>query len=110
MLGTASYADVVPRLFAWATVDVHAETYADAEYDDYESEMVFYDSEGDRIVTESFQDWRSGRHKEGLRPYANGAGEVDFWRLELTLNTLGRAFLVVDRFAADGGRLLTVTP
>jgi hypothetical protein len=49
----------------------------------------------------------SGRLTQGLRPYANGAGEVDFWRLDLTLNELGKAFLMVDRFRMDGGRLLT---
>jgi len=32
---------------------------------------------------------------------------VDFWRLELTLNEPGKAFLVVDRFGMEGGRLLT---
>jgi len=32
---------------------------------------------------------------------------VDFWRLELTLNELGRAFLVVDQFAREGGQQLT---
>ncbi len=42
-----------------------------------------------------------------LRPYKNGAGEVDFWRLELTLNDVGKAFLVVDGFAASGRRQLT---
>ncbi|MFT7840678.1 hypothetical protein Q5530_31430 [Saccharothrix sp. BKS2] len=52
-------------------------------------------------------EWRSGRLAQCLRPYANGAGGVDFWRLELTLNELGKAFLVVDRFEMDGRRLLT---
>lgn len=43
-----------------------------------------------------------------MRPYANAAGEVDYWRLELTLNELGKAFLIVDRFAAEGEQQLTV--
>ena len=42
-----------------------------------------------------------------LRPYTNGAGEVDFWKLELILNDLGRAFLVIDEFAEGEGKLLT---
>jgi hypothetical protein len=36
---------------------------------------------------------------EGLWTYANGAGEVGFWRLERVLNDLSRAFLLVDEFA-----------
>lgn len=107
LLGLASYAEVVPRLFAWADVRVHEETYDDAEYDQYEAECVIYDNEGDRFVIEDFDEWRSGRLAQGLRPYANGAGEVDFWRLELTLNELGKAFLVVDRFGMASGKLLT---
>jgi hypothetical protein len=107
-LGLASYAEVVPRLFAWAHVQVHEETYEDAaEYAQYEAECVAYDNEGYPSLTEDFDEWRSRRLTEGLRPYANGAGEVDFWRLELTLNELGKAFLVVDRFGMEGGRLLT---
>lgn len=107
LLGCASYAEVVPRLFAWADVHVHEETYDEAEYDEYEAECIIYDDEGDRFVTEEFGEWRKGRLTQGLRPYANGAGEVDYWRLELTLNDLGEAFLVVDRFGMEGGRLLT---
>lgn len=78
-LGFSSYAEVIPRLFAWANVTVHEETY----------------------------DWAEPGYGEGLRPYENASGEVDYWRLELTLNELGRAFLVVDRFASDGLPQLT---
>ncbi|MEU8061788.1 DUF4365 domain-containing protein [Microbispora bryophytorum] len=109
MLGLASYAEVVPKLFAWADVDVHAETYDDAEYDAYKAECVIYD-EGDRFVTEDFDEWRQGLRARGLRPYANGAGEVDFWRLELTLNELGRSFLIVDQFATSGHPQFTPGP
>ncbi|WP_424211044.1 DUF4365 domain-containing protein [Streptomyces sp. BI20] len=107
-LGLASYAEVVPGLFAWADVHVHEETYDDAEYDEYETECVFHDKEGDHFVSETFEEWRGSRLAQGLRPYANSADEVDFWRLELTLNELGRAFLVVDRFGREGGTLLTL--
>jgi hypothetical protein len=85
LLGFASYAKVVPRLFAWANVSHHEETYDRADYEDY---LVEYRS-----------------HE--LRPYRNDAGEVDYWRLELTLNDVGKAFLVVDRFATEGERQLT---
>lgn len=107
LLGLSSYAEVIPRLFAWADVQVHEETYDDAEYDEYEAECIVYDNEGDVFVREDFAQWRGTRLTQGLRPYANGAGEVDFWRLELTLNDLGRGFLAVNRFAIEGGRLLT---
>jgi hypothetical protein len=43
-----------------------------------------------------------------LRPYANAAGEVDYLRLELTLNELNKAFLVIDKFATEGERQLAL--
>jgi len=103
-LGLASYADVVPRLFGWADVALHAETYeeADARGDD---EMFDW---ADYVPPQEEEEEEEEREPHSLRPYANGAGEVDFWRLELTLNEVGRAFLVVDRFATDSGRQLTV--
>ncbi|MBR7830655.1 DUF4365 domain-containing protein [Actinospica sp. MGRD01-02] len=106
LVGPANYAEAVPRLFAWANADVHAETYDEAEYDQYEAECSVWD-EDDQFFTETFDDWRQTLIARGIRPYRNGAGEVDFFRLELALNELGKAFLVVDRFAMDGGRQLT---
>jgi hypothetical protein len=109
MLGLASYAEVVPRLFAWADISMHEETYSDAAHDEYEAEYVIFDSEGenfDNFDIEGEGDWRRFRVAERLRPYANGSGEVDFWRLELTLNELGKAFLIVDKFGTEGGRQL----
>jgi hypothetical protein len=106
LLGTASYAEVIPRLFAWANVEVHEETYEDADEEEYETECVRIDSEGDRIVTQNHLDWAAERHLPRLRPYRNDQGEVDFWRLELTLNELGKAFLLVDKFAAEGHQQL----
>jgi hypothetical protein len=96
--GLASYAQTLPQLFAWANVDIHEDTYDDAEYDAYLSECTFVDREGDRIYTDDFESWRTHRSALGLRPYACEADEVDYWRLELTLNDLGRAFLLVDKF------------
>lgn len=63
--------------------------------------------EDDQFFTASFEEWRRSRVAEGIRPYANAAGEVDYFRIELTLNELGKAFLIVDKFATEGMRQLT---
>lgn len=105
-VGPWSYKEAVPKLFAWADADVHAETYDQYEYDDYEAECSIWD-EGDQFFTEEFGAWRATREAMGLRPYNNAAGEVDYYRLELTLNELGKAFLVVDKFATTGQRQFT---
>lgn len=106
-LGLASYAEVVPKLFAWADARVHAETYDGTEYDQYRADCCIWNDEYEPFAAVPFEDWRRSLDAERIRPYRNGGGEVDFYRLELTLNELGKAFLVVDRFAMEGGRLLT---
>ncbi len=88
-LGLRSYAEVVPTLFPWASVGLHEETYDDAD---------------------ARSEWSAENYEYGLGPYRNGAGEVDFWRLELSLNELGRSFMVVDDFAMRPGRQLTPKP
>jgi Domain of unknown function (DUF4365) len=107
LVGPMSYAEAVPKLFAWADADVHEETYDEAEHDQYEAECSIWD-EGDQFFTESFDEWRSSLVARGIRPYKNAVGEVDYFRIELTLNELGKAFLIVDKFAAEGARQLTV--
>ncbi|MBQ1049225.1 DUF4365 domain-containing protein [Micromonospora sp. C51] len=106
LFGPVNYGEAVPQLFAWADLDVHAETYDDAEYDQNLEERSVWD-ESDQVFAEPFSEGRPSREMARIRPYRNGAGEVDFYRLEMTLNELGRAFLVVDEFATNGRRQLT---
>jgi hypothetical protein len=70
--GLRPYADVLPELFAWANLAV--------------DELACDDTE--EIVTET--------PESDLRPYAED-GEVAHWRLEFSLNGLGRAFLDIDQ-------------
>ncbi|MDN5599536.1 MAG: DUF4365 domain-containing protein [Brachybacterium sp.] len=109
VVGPRSYADAVLGLFAWADLDVHGETYDDAEREEYEAECSFWD-EGEQFFRETFEDWRRERVAREIRPYMNASGEVDFFRLELSLNDLGKSFLIVDQFAAKGARQLTSEP
>lgn len=37
-----------------------------------------------------------------IYPYSNGAGEVDFYRLKLTLNQIGKAFIEMEHFLETG--------
>ncbi|UBH05290.1 hypothetical protein K8P10_000801 [Leucobacter sp. Psy1] len=108
MVGLRPYEEVLPSLVPWADAVLHEETYDEADYEAWQDECVRYDSEGDRLVSEPYEEWRSGRIVDGiLRPFANGAGEVDFWRLELVLNDLGKGFLAVERYLKGDGWILT---
>lgn len=107
MVGLRPYEDVLPSLFPWADAILHEETYDEADHEAWEAECVRYDREGDRFVSESFEDWMVGREGDGsLRPYSNSANEVDHWRLELVLNDLGKGFLAVDQYAEGNGMIL----
>jgi len=101
-----SYNDALPSLVPWADVVLHEETYDEADYEAWEAECVRYDNEGDRLVFQDYEGWKAEQAWEGIRPYANFAGEVDSWRLELKLNRLGEAFLIVNEFAEAQGLFL----
>lgn len=107
LAGYRRYEDVLPQLVPWAYVTVHEETYDEADREAYEAEEGRYDKEDDTVYyAQSFEDWHEFRRQDGLRPYGNSAGEVDQWRLELKLNQLGEAFLLVDEFAEGDTPLL----
>ncbi|WP_182142375.1 DUF4365 domain-containing protein [Schaalia sp. JY-X169] len=107
MVGLRPYEDVLPSLFPWADTVLHEETYDEADHEAWEAECVYCDREGDRFVSEAFEEWMIGRGGDGrLRPYSNSVNEVDHWRLELVLNDLGRGFLEVDRYAEGKGMVL----
>lgn len=110
MVGNRPYEEVLPSLVPWANVVLHEETYDDADYDAWEEECVQYDSDGDRWESEPYQVWKQKYQDQNLRPYGNGAGEVDFWRLELVLNDLGKGFLSVDKFAENESFALPPLP
>lgn len=107
MAGLQRYEEVLPSLVPWADAVLHQETYDEHDVEDWESECVRWDKEGDYFESEPYEDWYTKFDEVGLRPYANSAGEVDHWRLELVLNYLGKGFLAVDEFAEHDTWILT---
>ena len=105
-LGLKSYAEAIPQLFPWAHVEVHAETYDQADGWEWDPDDSVYNEETDQLEYGRAAEWDSHTGASGLRPYANAAGEVDRWRLELRLNDLARAFMLVDEFAEQPGRFI----
>lgn len=104
------YEDVLPELVPWADVVEHKESRELGDSGAWENEHLFYDNEGDAIITEAFNDWKDRRTSEGLRPHSSSAGEVDHWRLELKLNSLGNAFFLVDEFASSKKHFISPRP
>lgn len=92
------YQDVFQNLFPWANISIDEEFYAEYDEQAFLEECCPYDSEeGEYIYIEEFyEDWRDEQAE--IRPYTNHSGEVDEYRLRLTLNDLGKSFLNVDRY------------
>ena len=78
--GLKSYANVIQEMFPWATVAV--------DTDFYEENMEFERS--------------SDLSSEDIYPYCNCAGEVDYYRLILSLNSVGKSFLAIEDFLENG--------
>lgn len=79
--GLKSYEEVIQELFPWANIEVDA---------------LFYDVHGDKGFIEYS---RNGRK---IYPCENRAGEVDFYRLILSLNEVGKSFLTLNTFLNEG--------
>lgn len=95
------YPTLFTHLFPWADLSLDEDVYHYTDYEDYEEECGKWDSEDQKFYFfRSFEDWKMGRSQggSGIRPYKNSAGEVDSYRLVLTLNKLGKSFLVVSEY------------
>lgn len=78
--GTKPYSNVIQEMFPWANVVI------DQDY--YEENFEF--------------DRPTNLPANGIFPYCNVAGEVDHYRLLLSLNSIGKAFLEIEDFLENG--------
>lgn len=98
--GLRPYSEVLPELFPWGELRIDDQTYEEADEELWTEEVGIWDSEDKRYIghAQDFEEWRTERLGEGIRPYRNEMGEVDRWRLRVDLNALGRSFLQVNAF------------
>lgn len=92
-----SYIDMFHIAFPWAEIGIDEEFY-DENYENPEFEAFCYDSdpEAEEIKRSIYAD--DFAPKQEIYPYDDSSGEIESYRLHLTLNTLGKAFLEVDRY------------
>jgi hypothetical protein len=82
------------RVFPWADVGIDDDYYD--RHEDVEPAAVFHDpeSEGGYYII-------PGERPSGIRPYTEGGGgEIAYYRFELTLNEIGRAYASLDAQSA----------
>jgi hypothetical protein len=95
LLPGGSLEEQLPEVFPWADISVDDDHYRDEEYAEYVNECGMWDSEDKTyIYMRDFSEWYAEQQERGLRPYGySGGGEVALWRLELTLNDIGKRTL-----------------
>lgn len=90
--GNKPYSHVIQEMFPWADIVI--------DKDFYEENMDFgLDTCWD--IHDKFDDMNNAKRVvpgERIFPYCNYAGEVDRYRLVLTLNHIGQAFLTIEDF------------
>lgn len=82
--GCRNYEQVIQEMFPWADVIVDEDYYEE----NMDEECRYRKKYNDTSLN--------------IYPYANGAGEVDFYRLKLTLNRVGKSFVEMDNFLETG--------
>ena len=101
--GTKKYEQVIQELFPWADIKIDEEFYEEnIEEECYNRSKL---SERDFAIMFGKKGNELLKYSDippQIYPYRNGAGEVDFYRLKLTLNQIGKAFIEMEHFLEMG--------
>ena len=99
-----SYPAALAELLPWAALEIDEDFYADHDRDVFEMDYGIRGPDGRVHCFEDFDEWkqRTFGTDRSLRPYAEEmGGEVARWRLLVSLNKLGKAFVRVDAYLRD---------
>jgi hypothetical protein len=96
------YRDAMRWLFPWAELQVDLDFYEPYDEEKHDDACGIWDSEDGCYIMHDpeFSEWREGLST--FRPYQVAAGEVAMYRFELSLNEVGRAFLLLDGYLNSG--------
>lgn len=85
--------EFIRELFPWAEISIDEEFYEyNQDVDDWDNSISMATDEDNGVYYE---------RNSFIYPYTNACGEVDFYRVELKLNSLGQSFLLVSEFMSD---------
>lgn len=98
--GTRDYSLVIRDMFPWANINI------DQNFYDYVMDREWHEQYESSIEELSksllLQGKPAYRRDSRIYPYENCAGEIDKYRLILTLNDLGKSFLLLNEFLEKG--------
>lgn len=92
-------------LYPWAKMTIDDDYYYDSDYDDFQNNYGIWDPE-DKVYISSNKEFRDYRERlPKFRGIDDASGEIKFYRLDIELNELGKAFLVLNKFLENGIQL-----
>lgn len=101
--GVRSYEVVIQKVFPWTNIEVDENFYKEnMDKEGYRKSNILerelarmFGKTGDELLK-----YLSELPK--IYPYRDGAGEVDFYRLRLILNKVGKSFIEIEHFLETG--------
>jgi len=105
------YETVFKCMFPWADFVPDHDLYAENAYNRYLQENGIWDSEEQEMRILDQDEWSEYVREAcspGVRPYEyeGGGGEIASYRLQLSVNDIGKAFLELDKFLTSDQPLL----
>ncbi len=101
--GIKKYEHVIRELFPWADVEIDKEFYEENMEEDCRCKQEFTDRDLALMLGKKGEELlKYSDTLPKIYPYKNGAGEVDFYRLKLTLNQVGKSFIAMEHFLETG--------
>lgn len=98
--GSRDYSLVIKDMYPWADVSIDHDFYNYAMDREWHEQ---YEAAIDELSLSLISQGRQVYHRDRrIYPYENCVGEVDKYRLVLTLNDLGKAFLLLNEFLEKG--------
>ena len=92
-------------LYPWADYEIDDDFYYEAEYDDFLNNYGIWDPE-DKAYISSYSDFQEHRERlPRIRAIEDASGEIQIYRLEITLNELGKSFLILNNHLEFGTQL-----
>lgn len=93
--------DDLDKLFPWAEFSLDDDFYEDQDEQDWIDNYAVYDREDDcyRSATMTFKEYQD--RLPAIRAIEMGSGEVHLYRLEMSLNEIGAAFVKLNAYLAD---------
>ncbi len=92
-------------VFPWSNFEIDEDFYENYDNEEFYANCGIWDSEEKQYIGTDMSFEEYSRDFSTIRPYANSSGEVEHYRLKMSLNKLGVSFLEIANFIENGQQL-----